>query len=551
MSGSPIGRNPARSPVSPSWTAALVSAAMLLAANCDGIGGAQRGSGTCIVIDGDESDENSGIETACAAGDSSADTEVINRTPPQSQPGGTVIANAKASSDPASASAIASHATCYVATQAANVSASLFVAQLELNEFCVNGGGYSSVEFDFRLTKNGSELDPVVEASAQVDCAAQTVETTGGFFNCTSGGVAGRFNCEASNTTFFDLEPVEPGDQLVGSMSMVARAVLDSIEPIGDGSQQVEVQATYFFFAAGLNEEKCPEPESCSSNGDCGGELVCIDLLCLVPDFGDPADATVSISPENPDPGQALDLSFTFALPAGTLMPNRLVLETPDEGIDVNGTLTAGMFLGSCNVGGRTIHLRVLESLEEVLADADGDGVADAGEPIGTFGVDQGTFRVDIAFADPPLVFTIPKDTLLSCLFPSVFLAGDEGRHPIEYVATAIDVDTGGVNNGAGLAPIVLTGVAAELVVGNPQPACGDADGSGASASVAARAGRGQIQLITASDALRVLRGAVGVAECPDCVCDVNSAGGVTAGDALLVLRAAVGLDVDLSCPDC
>lgn len=551
MSGSPMGPKPARSPLSPSLTAAFLSAAMLLAANCDEIGSRERGFGTCIVIDGEQSDEDSGFETACVAGDSTADTEVITRTPPQSQPGGTIILNTKASSDPASAWATASHVTCYSATQAANISGSLFVAELEFNEFCEDGGGHSEVVFDFTLAKNGSEPVPVVEASARVDCAAQTVETTGGFLNCSTGGVAGRSNCEAANPTLFDVDSTEPGDQLVGSLSISARSVLEPLEPLGDGNQQAELSATYYFFGVGLNEEKCPEPESCSSNGDCGGEQVCIDLLCFEPAFGDPADATVSISPENPDPGQVIDASFTYTLREGTLMPHGLVLETPDEGINVNGDLTAGMFLGSCNVGGRTIHLRVLESLEEVLGDADGDGVADPGEPIGTFGVDQGTFRVDIAFADPPLVFTIPKDTPLSCSLPSVFVAGEEGRHPIEYVAISIDVDTGGADNGSGVAPIVRTGVVAELVVGDPQPACGDADGSGASASVATRSARGQLTFITASDALRVLRGAVGTVECPACVCDVNSAGGVTAGDALLVLRAAVGLDVELDCPAC
>ena len=55
----------------------------------------------------------------------------------------------------------------------------------------------------------------------------------------------------------------------------------------------------------------------------------------------------------------------------------------------------------------------------------------------------------------------------------------------------------------------------------------------------------------TASDALRVLKAAVGVASCSSCVCDANGNGNVTAADALVVLRAAVGLPVVLACPAC
>lgn len=55
----------------------------------------------------------------------------------------------------------------------------------------------------------------------------------------------------------------------------------------------------------------------------------------------------------------------------------------------------------------------------------------------------------------------------------------------------------------------------------------------------------------SASDALFVLKAAVGVAECPLCVCDVNDSGNVAAGDALTVLKAAVGAEAELNCPPC
>ena len=58
-------------------------------------------------------------------------------------------------------------------------------------------------------------------------------------------------------------------------------------------------------------------------------------------------------------------------------------------------------------------------------------------------------------------------------------------------------------------------------------------------------------RVITASDALFVLRTGVGSETCALCVCDVNGSGGVTASDALVVLRQAVGQSVSLQCPAC
>jgi hypothetical protein len=60
-----------------------------------------------------------------------------------------------------------------------------------------------------------------------------------------------------------------------------------------------------------------------------------------------------------------------------------------------------------------------------------------------------------------------------------------------------------------------------------------------------------QPKVVTAADALLVLRVAVALATCDPCVCDVNNSGGVTAGDALRVLAFAVGQPVVLDCPIC
>lgn len=53
------------------------------------------------------------------------------------------------------------------------------------------------------------------------------------------------------------------------------------------------------------------------------------------------------------------------------------------------------------------------------------------------------------------------------------------------------------------------------------------------------------------SDALFVLKAAVGTVDCDLCVCDVTNDAKVTSTDALRILKKAVGQDVTLSCPGC
>jgi hypothetical protein len=60
-----------------------------------------------------------------------------------------------------------------------------------------------------------------------------------------------------------------------------------------------------------------------------------------------------------------------------------------------------------------------------------------------------------------------------------------------------------------------------------------------------------QAPLVSANDALALLRSVVGLDVCEPCVCDVNTSGTITATDALIVLRATVGLGVVLDCPPC
>lgn len=53
-----------------------------------------------------------------------------------------------------------------------------------------------------------------------------------------------------------------------------------------------------------------------------------------------------------------------------------------------------------------------------------------------------------------------------------------------------------------------------------------------------------------ASDALFILKVAVGTENCLACECDIDASGAVTASDALDTLRAAVGQNVSLMCPE-
>jgi hypothetical protein len=56
---------------------------------------------------------------------------------------------------------------------------------------------------------------------------------------------------------------------------------------------------------------------------------------------------------------------------------------------------------------------------------------------------------------------------------------------------------------------------------------------------------------ITATDALFILRAAVGSERCDPCLCDADGSGTVSATDALTILRIAVGENRVLLCPDC
>jgi uncharacterized delta-60 repeat protein len=77
-----------------------------------------------------------------------------------------------------------------------------------------------------------------------------------------------------------------------------------------------------------------------------------------------------------------------------------------------------------------------------------------------------------------------------------------------------------------------------------PASACGDPVGFSIVES-------GSSAVVTSSDALFVLRAAVGSETCELCVCDVDDSSVVAASDALLTLKVAVGQPVTLTCPAC
>jgi hypothetical protein len=86
---------------------------------------------------------------------------------------------------------------------------------------------------------------------------------------------------------------------------------------------------------------------------------------------------------------------------------------------------------------------------------------------------------------------------------------------------------------------------------------CGDPVAAGSLRSAVSERGAARLVktprafAVTTSDALFVLRGAVGAETCEPCVCDVDASASVSAADALIVLKAAVGQSVTFNCPAC
>lgn len=90
---------------------------------------------------------------------------------------------------------------------------------------------------------------------------------------------------------------------------------------------------------------------------------------------------------------------------------------------------------------------------------------------------------------------------------------------------------------------LLLAAVSVAALATAPLPAAADVGDCGQPLSTGAAP--------LASDALGVLRAAVGSTTCDPCVCDATGDGNVAASDAQRVLKAAVGTPQDLQCPAC
>lgn len=97
-----------------------------------------------------------------------------------------------------------------------------------------------------------------------------------------------------------------------------------------------------------------------------------------------------------------------------------------------------------------------------------------------------------------------------------------------------------GVISGAGISKIFISNTSGGIEVDHLQlnkcHLCGDANAD---------------LKLAASDALFVLRAAVGTETCALCVCDSNGSGDLSVADALAVLRRSVGTTAPEDCPSC
>jgi uncharacterized repeat protein (TIGR03806 family) len=89
------------------------------------------------------------------------------------------------------------------------------------------------------------------------------------------------------------------------------------------------------------------------------------------------------------------------------------------------------------------------------------------------------------------------------------------------------------------IVPVLESWIAGMTATTLPPPVCGD--------SVAPF----DTGTVTTADALGILRSAVSMTSCAECVCDVNGDGHISATDALKVLRRSVGLGQELECAPC
>ena len=119
----------------------------------------------------------------------------------------------------------------------------------------------------------------------------------------------------------------------------------------------------------------------------------------------------------------------------------------------------------------------------------------------------------------------------------------DPGGESVLFVSTATDM-VAGVADASQTYDLFLASLP------TPEPPTADCGDPVPDANVTADLSLGA-RSVKASDALFILRAAIGLAACEACVCDVDGSNSVTATDALVALKIAVGQQIPLACPSC
>jgi hypothetical protein len=187
----------------------------------------------------------------------------------------------------------------------------------------------------------------------------------------------------------------------------------------------------------------------------------------------------------------------------------------------------------------------------EAYVDVNFNAQQDVDEPFAHYGPDGlGNFVIAATIPNSGDRVTMPFATTVSCNAQNLFIAAEEGSHVITIDAESVDPGPGALQFHSDSLRLVIGAV-------TPAPQCGDplvvvtrtSDiATDATPGVAASS---RAAAITASDALFILKTAVGLETCLACVCDVDGGGTVTASDALIALRVAVGQAIPLSCLSC
>jgi len=229
------------------------------------------------------------------------------------------------------------------------------------------------------------------------------------------------------------------------------------------------------------------------------------------------------------------DFSVLFWMNADSLAPGRYIMgkSVPDSGLgwDIrlhNGQLAVvgvggwatNILTDNFAVAGTWYHVALIGTASAVQLYLDGALVGSTGRNVGSASV---PFRIGLTTSYGGTGFAGRIDEV------TIF---DRALSPFE-IASVIAEEAGTLCPGT---TTTSTSTTTSTTTTTLPSVCGDQTGDGN---------------VTATDALAVLRCAVGSSVCSTCLADVNGSGTLTPTDALMVLRRAVGQAVVLSCPPC